>query len=117
MTETVFPELDNIEPVAINISSPFMLARIRRTVSEHYRIPEVHLTCDRRARPYIAPRFAYCWLANKLSGASMKRIGDSLGGRDHTTIIHAVKRAEEMRETDPGFAASLDALAAKLEDK
>lgn len=58
---------------------------------------------DRAARLFRA-RAAICWLARRLTPASLPQIGGHLGGRDHSTVLAACRRAADMRERDPAFA-------------
>lgn len=58
---------------------------------------------DRQARLFRA-RAAICWLARRLTPASLPQIGGHLGGRDHSTVLAACRRAADMRERDPAFA-------------
>lgn len=66
----------------------------------------------RRSRHLAFGRFAIMWAATQLTNYSYPRIAEALGGFDHTTIIHGVRRAEQLRETDPDFRHLTDALIA-----
>ena len=54
------------------------------------------------------------WLAKKLTTRSLPDIGRRFGGRDHTTVLHAVRRIEQLRAEDPQLARDLEVLARKL---
>jgi chromosomal replication initiator protein len=54
------------------------------------------------------------WLAKQLTTRSLPDIGRRFGGRDHTTVLHAVRRIEELRPTDPQLAQDLEILMRKL---
>jgi chromosomal replication initiator protein len=54
------------------------------------------------------------WLAKQLTVRSLPDIGRRFGGRDHTTVLHAVRRIEELKQTDAQLAGDLEALVRKL---
>jgi chromosomal replication initiator protein len=60
------------------------------------------------------PRQAAMWLAKKLTTRSLPDIGRRFGDRDHTTVLHAVRRIEELRLVDPQLARDLETLTRKL---
>jgi chromosomal replication initiator protein len=55
------------------------------------------------------------YLAKQLTQRSLPEIGRKFGGRDHTTVMHAVKKVEELRQTDRSFAESVELLRRMLE--
>jgi chromosomal replication initiator protein len=55
------------------------------------------------------------YLAKQLTSRSLPEIGRKFGGRDHTTVMHAVRKIEELREIDAAFAEDIDLLRRKLE--
>jgi chromosomal replication initiator protein len=73
---------------------------IQRKVAEHYALKMSDLLSARRAREVARPRQVAMYLAKKLTPRSLPEIGRRFGGRDHTTVMHAVKRIEELRATD-----------------
>ncbi len=73
---------------------------IQRKVAEHYRLKLPDLLSARRAREVARPRQVAMYLAKKLTPRSLPEIGRRFGGRDHTTVMHAVKRIEELRAQD-----------------
>ncbi len=73
---------------------------IQRKVAEHYRLKLSDLLSARRAREVARPRQVAMYLAKKLTPRSLPEIGRRFGGRDHTTVMHAVKRIEELRAGD-----------------
>jgi chromosomal replication initiator protein len=56
------------------------------------------------------------WLAKQLTVRSLPDIGRRFGGRDHTTVLHAVRRIEELKAGDAVLAADLEAIARRLRD-
>jgi chromosomal replication initiator protein len=76
------------------------LDNIQRTVAEYYKIKLADLMSKRRSRSVARPRQVAMALAKELTNHSLPEIGDSFGGRDHTTVLHACRKIKEMRETD-----------------
>jgi chromosomal replication initiator protein len=76
------------------------LDNIQRTVAEYYKIKVADLMSKRRSRSVARPRQVAMSLAKELTNHSLPEIGDSFGGRDHTTVLHACRKIRELRETD-----------------
>ena len=76
------------------------LDNIQRTVAKYYNIKIQDLTGARRTRSIARPRQIAMALAKELTSHSLPEIGESFGGRDHTTVLHAVRKIEELRESD-----------------
>lgn len=75
------------------------LDNIQRTVAEYYKIKVADLNSRRRNRSVARPRQVAMALAKELTNNSLPEIGDSFGGRDHTTVLHACRKIKELRET------------------
>ncbi len=73
---------------------------IQRKVAEYYHLKLSDLLSARRAREVARPRQVAMYLAKKLTPRSLPEIGRRFGGRDHTTVMHAVKRIDELRAAD-----------------
>ncbi|MEO0435583.1 MAG: chromosomal replication initiator protein DnaA [Pseudomonadota bacterium] len=76
------------------------LDNIQRTVAEYYKIKVADLNSRRRNRSVARPRQVAMTLAKELTNYSLPEIGDSFGGRDHTTVLHACRKIKELRETN-----------------
>lgn len=76
------------------------LDNIQRTVSEYYKIKLSDMMSKRRSRSVARPRQVAMALAKELTNHSLPEIGDSFGGRDHTTVLHACRKIKELQETD-----------------
>jgi len=87
---------------------------IQKAVAEHYSLRQVDLLSERRNRAIARPRQAAMWLAKQLTTRSLPDIGRRFGGRDHTTVIHAVRRIEELKASDPVLTQDLETLTRKL---
>jgi chromosomal replication initiator protein len=75
------------------------LDNIQRTVAEYYKIKVADMMSRRRSRSVARPRQVAMALAKELTNHSLPEIGDSFGGRDHTTVLHACRKVKELRET------------------
>jgi chromosomal replication initiator protein len=89
---------------------------IQKAVAEHFGLKQADLLSERRTRAVARPRQAAMYLAKQLTTRSLPDIGRRFGGRDHTTVLHAVRRIEELRAQDPTLAADIEAVARKLRD-
>ncbi len=76
------------------------LDNIQRTVAEYYKIKVADMMSKRRSRSVARPRQVAMSLAKELTNHSLPEIGDSFGGRDHTTVLHACRKIKELRETN-----------------
>ena len=91
------------------------IEEIQKRVAEHFNIRVADMHSARRARAVARPRQVAMYLAKQLTQRSLPEIGRKFGGRDHTTVMHAVKKVEELRQTDRGFAESVELLRRMLE--
>lgn len=76
---------------------------IKNTVSERFNIKVADMNSSRRARAIARPRQIAMYLAKKLTTMSLPEIGRKFGGKDHTTVIHAIKRVEELMGQNAEF--------------
>ncbi|WP_448192503.1 chromosomal replication initiator protein DnaA [Azospirillum sp. sgz301742] len=89
---------------------------IQKRVAEHFNIRVADMHSARRARAVARPRQVAMYLSKQLTARSLPEIGRKFGGRDHTTVMHAVKKVEELRATDPAFAEDVELLRRMLEN-
>ena len=75
------------------------IENIQKTVADYYKIRIAELHSKRRTRSIARPRQVAMALAKELTNHSLPEIGDAFGGRDHTTVLHAVRKVEELRES------------------
>jgi chromosomal replication initiator protein len=88
---------------------------IQRKVSEHYNIRLSDMIGPKRLRSYARPRQVAMYLSKHLTSRSLPEIGRRFGGRDHTTVMHGVKRIEELKQSDGQIAEDLELLRRALE--
>ena len=87
---------------------------IQKTVAEYYKIRVADLLSARRTRSITRPRQIAMALAKELTSHSLPEIGESFGGRDHTTVLHACRKVNELKESDLRIAEDYSNLCRKL---
>ncbi|MEM9971150.1 MAG: chromosomal replication initiator protein DnaA [Pseudomonadota bacterium] len=88
---------------------------IQRKVSDHFNIRLSDLIGPKRVRTYARPRQIAMYLAKHMTARSLPDIGRRFGGRDHTTVIHGVRKIEELKQKDSQIADDLELLRRSLE--
>ena len=88
---------------------------IQRKVSDHYHIRLSDMIGPKRLRSYARPRQMAMYLCKQLTSRSLPEIGRRFGGRDHTTVMHGVRRIEELKQQDVQIAEDLELLRRALE--
>jgi chromosomal replication initiator protein len=87
---------------------------IQKRVADHFQIRHSDMTSKRRPNAIAFPRQIAMYLSRQLTRHSLQEIGEAFGGRDHGTVIHAVKTVENMMEQDDSVRGSVDFLKAQL---
>jgi len=90
---------------------------IQKRVAEHYNIRLADMHSARRARAVARPRQVAMYLCKQLTPRSLPEIGRKFGGRDHTTVMHAVRKIEELRANDRTLAEDIELLRRMLETR
>ena len=88
---------------------------IQRKVSDHYNIRLSDMIGPKRLRSYARPRQVAMYLCKQMTSRSLPEIGRRFGGRDHTTVMHGVRRIEELKQSDGQIAEDLELLRRALE--
>ena len=88
---------------------------IQRKVSDHFNIRLSDMIGPKRLRSYARPRQVAMYLCKKMTSRSLPEIGRRFGGRDHTTVMHGVRRIEELKVQDGQMAEDLELLRRSLE--
>ncbi len=91
------------------------IEEIQKKVAEHFNIRLSDMSSARRARAVARPRQVAMYLAKQLTQRSLPEIGRKFGDRDHTTVMHAVKKVDELCATDSAFAEDVELLRRMLE--
>ncbi|WP_244606582.1 chromosomal replication initiator protein DnaA [Arsenicitalea aurantiaca] len=89
---------------------------ILRVVSRHYKVQRNDLLSSRRSRDVVRPRQIAMYLAKALTSRSLPEIGRRFGGRDHTTVLHSVRKVEQMMKDDGDLCQDIELLKRMLEE-
>ncbi|MGI9481085.1 MAG: chromosomal replication initiator protein DnaA [Hyphomicrobiales bacterium] len=90
---------------------------ILKVVGRHFNVPKADLLSPRRARSIVRPRQIGMYLAKTLTTRSLPEIGRRFGGRDHSTVLHAVRKIEELMQADEKMAREVSLLVRLLEQQ
>jgi chromosomal replication initiator protein len=96
-------------------SRKITIDEIQKKVVEHYNIKLSDMHSPRRSRSIARPRQVAMYLAKSITTRSLPEIGRKFGGRDHTTVIHAIKTIEEIMVNDPNLAEDIELLTRILQ--
>lgn len=96
-------------------SRKITIDEIQKKVTEHYNIRLSDMHSPRRSRSIARPRQVAMYLAKSITTRSLPEIGRKFGGRDHTTVIHAIKTIEEIMVNDPNLAEDIELLTRILQ--
>jgi DnaA-like protein len=109
--KTWFWIVDEVDP-----SAPAWLSieEIQTAVAHHCKVAHPDLISARRTADVVRPRQIAMYLAKNLTPNSLPVIGRKFGGRDHTTVLHAVRKIEALRLRDNNLAGDLDAIRRAL---
>ena len=87
---------------------------IIKVVSEHFGISEESIKSGRRTKDIAFPRQIVMYLCKEMTDNSLNEIGEVLGGKDHSTIIHGIKMVSEQINKNPDFASKIDIIKSKI---
>lgn len=91
-----------------------MIDDIQQAVARHFDLTIMALKGERRTIAIARPRQIGMYLAQRLTGRSLPEIGRKFGNRDHTTVLHAVRRITGLRDSDPEIDIAVRALMRRL---
>ncbi|HHY91744.1 MAG TPA: chromosomal replication initiator protein DnaA [Firmicutes bacterium] len=100
-----------------NRPQPITIARIQSVVAEYFHLRPEDLRAKRRTRTVAGPRQIAMYLARELTDASLPKIGDEFGGRDHTTVLHGCEKIAATLQTDPNLRSTIKRLREAIQDK
>ena len=110
MAETTLKDL-----IRVTDTRRIKIEDIQRVVSKHYNVSKQDLLSSRRTRSIVWPRQIAMYLAKSLTLRSLPEIGRRFGGRDHTTVLHAVRKVEELLSSDEVLTQEIEVLKRMLE--
>jgi chromosomal replication initiator protein len=88
---------------------------VQKIVADHFKLKVADLKSKKRQRAFAYPRQIAMYLSRKLVGASFPEIGEKFGGKDHTTVIHNVRKIEESLDKDLDLKAHVESLERQFE--
>jgi len=91
---------ESLKDVVGAVNRQITVENIQKTVADYYKIKVADLFSSKRTRQVVRPRQVAMWLSKNLTSQSYPAIGESFGGRDHTTVLHAVRTIEALRSKD-----------------
>ena len=86
-----------------------------RTVADHFKLKVADLKSKKRQKAFAHPRQIAMYLSRTLTSSSFPEIGEKFGGKDHTTVMHNVKKIEENLKKDLDLKAHIESLQRRLE--
>jgi chromosomal replication initiator protein len=89
---------------------------ILRIVAKHYNVSRADLLSQRRTANVVKPRQVAMFLAKTLTLRSLPEIGRRFGGRDHTTVLHAVRKIDRLLGTDRALADEIEVLKRAIQE-
>jgi len=89
--------------------------QIQKKVAEHFNVKMSDMHSARRSRTIARPRQIAMFLAKNLTTRSLPEIGRKFGGRDHTTVIHAIKKVKELVKNDSSLSEDIEILTRSLQ--
>ena len=105
---------DIIESTDSTIKPQVTVERIQQVVSTHYKIKFEDMKSSTRLRTIAFPRQIAMYLSRKLTNLSLPAVGQYFGGKDHTTIMYACQKIEDMQQSDLVFREELDRLEKEI---
>lgn len=88
---------------------------IQKVVSNFFNMKISELKMKRKYKGYVIPRQVAMYLSRKLTSASLLEIGEKFGGKDHSTVIHSIKKVEERMNQEPSFKQIVETLISRIQ--
>ena len=106
---------DIIKQFVSQVDKEISVENIKQLVAKYFELPIEKLHGKTRLREVVIARQLSMYLAKTYTNSSLKVIGDSFGGRDHSTVLYSLKAVQDMMDTDLLFKDTVTALEKKLE--
>lgn len=107
--------IETFQNVLGEVSRNLNIDTVQKTVADHFNVRVLDLKSKKRQRALTLPRQIAMFLSRKLTNASFPEIGDQFGGKDHSTVMHAVKKIEKDKTLDLDLKAHIETLERQLE--
>ena len=87
---------------------------IQKVVANYFNIKISDLKMKRKYKGFVVPRQVAMYLSRKLTDASLLEIGEKFGGKDHSTVLHSIKKVEEKMSKEPSFKETIENLKSRI---
>jgi chromosomal replication initiator protein len=101
---TISSAKDALKDLLAVLNRQISIDNIQKTVADYYKIKVAEMYSKKRVRSLARPRQVAMALAKELTPMSLPEIGEAFGGRDHTTVLHACRKVQQLVEADQGIA-------------
>ncbi|MCL2761172.1 MAG: chromosomal replication initiator protein DnaA, partial [Desulfuromonadales bacterium] len=105
---------DILKAIIVDKSQEVSIDQIQKTVSDHFKIKIADLKSDKRLKNFVIPRQLAIFICRELTKSSYPEIGEKFGGKDHSTVIYAVKKISKQLENDQDLKTTYEFLKNKL---
>ena len=109
-------ELAIADLVGVREPRRIRIEEIQKVVATHYNVSKHDLLSARRTRTIVRPRQIAMYLAKTMTPRSFPEIGKRFGGRDHTTVLHAVRKVEELAAADENLKQEIELLRRMIQE-
>jgi chromosomal replication initiator protein len=110
--------IDVTKEVLKNILKPredlISVDTIQKVVAASFNIKITDLKMKRKLKGYVLPRQVAMYLSRKLTDSSLLEIGEKFGGKDHSTVLHSIKKVEDKMEREPSFRETIENLKGRI---
>jgi len=103
-----------LKNIIVENNKEITIDRIQKTIAEYYQIKTTDIKSQKRQKNIVFPRQIAMYISRNMTNLSYPEIGDKFGGKDHSTIIHAIKKIEEKMSKDMSLKMTVDKLMEKL---
>lgn len=102
-------------PMLVHLPAPMVRRKILLEVAHEWKIAAWRLQSSMRIQELVQPRHIAFWLCQQMAGSSLPAIGRSFGGRDHTTVLWGIRRAQQRIDADAALASRVQAIRERVE--
>lgn len=105
---------ETLKGILQDVDKPVLVEDIQKIVSEHFGIRISDIKSKRRSKSLVVPRQIAMYLSRKLCKISLSDIGEKFGGKDHSTVIHAINKIGSLLEKDPLLKQTVEEIKSKI---
>ncbi len=105
---------DILKDIIVDKSKEISIESIQKHVADHFKLKVSDLKSEKRLRTFVIPRQIAIFISRELTKASYPEIGEKFGGKDHSTVIYAVKKISSVMQDKPDILNSYEAIKRKL---